>query len=138
MLTAGIAVFACGWKWAASRRVWSPATAWANSALVAAGVLRLKRCRTAGRTSRRGHAGGRAVGRGRDGRHLGLDAGRCKVAACAEAAQGQVVEAVNFNEPKQIVIAGHAAAVQRAAELVKAKGRQARPHAAGIGAVSLP
>jgi [acyl-carrier-protein] S-malonyltransferase len=34
--------------------------------------------------------------------------------ACAEAAQGDVVEAVNFNDPAQIVIAGHAAAVERA------------------------
>jgi [acyl-carrier-protein] S-malonyltransferase len=33
-----------------------------------------------------------------------------------------VVQAVNFNEPKQTVIAGHKAAVERAAELVKAKG----------------
>jgi [acyl-carrier-protein] S-malonyltransferase len=53
------------------------------------------------------------------------------VEACAEAAQGQVVQAVNFNEPKQTVIAGHKAAVERAARLVKAKGRQACPDAAG-------
>src|SRR5690606_24968258 len=33
-------------------------------------------------------------------------------AACREAAQGQVVEAVNFNSPGQTVIAGHAEAVQ--------------------------
>jgi [acyl-carrier-protein] S-malonyltransferase len=43
-------------------------------------------------------------------------------AACAEAAQGQVVEAVNFNAPGQVVIAGHAAAVQRAIEAAKARG----------------
>jgi len=43
-------------------------------------------------------------------------------AACIESAQGQVVEAVNFNTPEQIVIAGHAAAVQRAADACKAKG----------------
>ncbi len=52
---------------------------------------------------------------------MGLDAAAV-IAACAEAAQGQVVQAVNFNEPKQTVIAGHKAAVERAAELVKAKG----------------
>lgn len=40
----------------------------------------------------------------------------------AEAAQGEVVEAANFNSPDQIVIAGHAAAVERANELVKAAG----------------
>jgi [acyl-carrier-protein] S-malonyltransferase len=43
-------------------------------------------------------------------------------AACAEAAQGQVVQAVNFNAPGQIVIAGHKDAVARAMEACKAKG----------------
>ena len=52
---------------------------------------------------------------------LGLDADAV-IAACAEASQGQVVQAVNFNEPKQTVIAGHKSAVERAAELSKAKG----------------
>lgn len=41
---------------------------------------------------------------------------------CAEAAQGSVVEAVNFNSPGQVVIAGAAAAVERAMELAKEKG----------------
>jgi [acyl-carrier-protein] S-malonyltransferase len=43
-------------------------------------------------------------------------------AACAEAAQGQVVEPVNFNAPGQIVIAGHRAAVERAIVAAKSKG----------------
>jgi len=43
-------------------------------------------------------------------------------AACAEAAQGEVVEPVNFNSPGQVVIAGNKAAVERAMELCKAKG----------------
>ncbi|MEQ6289133.1 ACP S-malonyltransferase [Vogesella sp. GCM10023246] len=43
-------------------------------------------------------------------------------AACAEAAQGEVVEPVNFNSPGQVVIAGSKAAVERAMELCKAKG----------------
>ncbi len=43
-------------------------------------------------------------------------------AACAEAAQGEVVEAVNYNSPGQLVIAGHAAAVLRALEAAKARG----------------
>ncbi|HMY79070.1 MAG TPA: ACP S-malonyltransferase, partial [Thauera aminoaromatica] len=43
-------------------------------------------------------------------------------AACAEAAQGQVVEAANLNAPGQIVIAGAKAAVERASEIAKAKG----------------
>jgi [acyl-carrier-protein] S-malonyltransferase len=42
--------------------------------------------------------------------------------ACAEAAQGQVVEPVNFNAPGQIVIAGHREAVERAIALAKQKG----------------
>ncbi len=48
--------------------------------------------------------------------------------ACAEASQGQVVAAVNYNSPGQVVIAGHAAAVERAVEACKAAGaRRAMP-----------
>jgi len=43
-------------------------------------------------------------------------------AACREAAQGEVVQPVNFNSPGQVVIAGHATAVNRAIEVAKAKG----------------
>jgi [acyl-carrier-protein] S-malonyltransferase len=43
-------------------------------------------------------------------------------AACDEAAQGEVVEAVNFNAPGQVVIAGSAAAVARAIEAATALG----------------
>jgi len=42
--------------------------------------------------------------------------------ACREAAQGEVVEAVNFNSPGQVVIAGETTAVQRAIEVAKARG----------------
>jgi [acyl-carrier-protein] S-malonyltransferase len=42
--------------------------------------------------------------------------------ACAEAVQGEVVEAVNFNAPGQVVIAGNRAAVERAVEAAKARG----------------
>ena len=42
--------------------------------------------------------------------------------ACAEAAAGEVVEAVNFNAPNQVVIAGHKAAVERAAGIAKIRG----------------
>lgn len=52
---------------------------------------------------------------------LGLDSTGV-AAACAEAAQGQVVEAVNFNTPEQIVIAGHREAVERAIVIATAKG----------------
>lgn len=43
-------------------------------------------------------------------------------AILAEAAQGEVVSAANLNSPDQVVIAGHAAAVNRAADLAKAAG----------------
>jgi len=52
---------------------------------------------------------------------LGLDDAQV-VDACARAAEGHVVAAVNFNSPGQVVIAGDAAAVQRAMELAKATG----------------
>ena len=51
-------------------------------------------------------------------------------AACAEAAQGEVVEAVNYNSQGQVVIAGAASAVARAIEAAKARGAKR--------AVSLP
>jgi [acyl-carrier-protein] S-malonyltransferase len=44
------------------------------------------------------------------------------VAACTEAAQGETVEAVNFNANGQVVVAGHKAAVERAMAAAKAKG----------------
>jgi [acyl-carrier-protein] S-malonyltransferase len=52
---------------------------------------------------------------------LGLDDATLD-AACREAAQGEVVEPVNFNAPGQIVIAGQASAVARAIEAAKARG----------------
>ncbi len=52
---------------------------------------------------------------------LGLDDDTVR-AVCVEAAQGEVVEAVNLNSPGQVVIAGNRAAVERGMELAKAKG----------------
>jgi [acyl-carrier-protein] S-malonyltransferase len=52
---------------------------------------------------------------------LGLEDAQVE-AACAEAAQGEVVEPVNYNSPGQLVIAGHATAVARALEACKARG----------------
>ena len=52
---------------------------------------------------------------------LGLE-DEAVTALCREAARGGVVEAVNFNSPGQIVIAGDAAAVQRAIEAAKTRG----------------
>lgn len=44
------------------------------------------------------------------------------IAICEEASQGEVVAPANFNSPGQIVIAGHATAVQRAIDIAKTKG----------------
>jgi [acyl-carrier-protein] S-malonyltransferase len=52
---------------------------------------------------------------------LGLE-DEAVVALCREAARGAVVEAVNFNSPGQVVIAGESAAVQRALEAASARG----------------
>lgn len=52
---------------------------------------------------------------------LGLDDDVVR-AVCAESAQNEVLEAVNFNSPGQVVIAGNKAAVERGMELAKAKG----------------
>lgn len=52
---------------------------------------------------------------------MGLDDAEIE-RCCAGAAQGEVVQAVNYNAPGQVVIAGHAAAVQRAIEACKGAG----------------
>ncbi len=52
---------------------------------------------------------------------LGLDDAAIR-AVCSEAAQGEVLEAVNFNSPGQVVIAGNTAAVNRGCVLAKEKG----------------
>jgi len=52
---------------------------------------------------------------------LGLDA-ETVAAGCSQAAQGQVCSPANINSPAQVVIAGNAEAVDRACEILKAKG----------------
>ena len=52
---------------------------------------------------------------------LGLDDDQVQ-AICAQTAQGEVVEAVNFNSPGQVVIAGNVAAVERAMAAAKEAG----------------
>ncbi|MFS2159622.1 ACP S-malonyltransferase [Pseudomonas sp. Pseusp122] len=91
------------------------------SALVAAGSLSL--ADAVKLVERRGQLMQEAVPAGQGGMAaiLGLD-DAVVIEACAEAAQGDVVSAVNFNSPGQVVIAGQAAAVERAMELCKAKG----------------
>lgn len=71
----------------------------------------------------RGQAMQRAVpaGEGAMAAILGLEDSEVE-AACHEAAQGEVVEAVNFNSPGQIVIAGHASAIKRALAAAQLRG----------------
>ncbi|TDY23759.1 [acyl-carrier-protein] S-malonyltransferase [Paraburkholderia sp. BL6665CI2N2] len=61
------------------------------------------------------------VGEGGMAAILGLDDDAVR-AVCAEASVAGVVEAVNFNAPAQVVIAGNKAAVEKACEVAKAKG----------------
>ena len=61
------------------------------------------------------------AGRGAMAAILGLEDAQIE-AACAEAAQGAIVEPANFNSPGQVVIAGDAAAVARAIEAARARG----------------
>ena len=67
------------------------------------------------------------VGTGAMAAIVGLEAAAVEQ-ACLEAAEGEVVSPANFNDTKQIVIAGHAGAVKRATERAKALGaRRALP-----------
>ncbi|NDI84487.1 ACP S-malonyltransferase [Undibacterium crateris] len=91
------------------------------SALVAAGVIAFKDAVPLVRFRAQAMQEAVPVGQGGMAAILGLSDEDVK-AACAEAAQGEVVEAVNFNAPAQVVIAGSKAAVERACEIAKAKG----------------
>jgi len=97
------------------------------SALVAAGSLSLADALVAVRKRGQFMQEAVPVGQGAMAAILGLDRAGVE-AACAEAARGEVVSPANINSPGQIVIAGHAAAVARAAEACKARGaRRAVP-----------
>ena len=91
------------------------------SALVASGVISFKDAVPLVRLRAQAMQEAVPVGQGGMAAILGLSDDDVR-AACAEAAQGEVVEAVNFNAPAQVVIAGHKAAVERACEVAKAKG----------------
>jgi [acyl-carrier-protein] S-malonyltransferase len=94
------------------------------SALVAAGVLSFKDAVPLVRFRAQAMQDAVPVGQGGMAVILGLDADQVR-ALCLDAAAaepGAVVEPVNFNEPTQIVIAGHTGAVERACELAKARG----------------
>ena len=91
------------------------------SALCAAGALGL--ADTARLLRIRGRAMQEAVpvGVGAMAALLGLDYATA-VEVAAEAAQGEVCQAANDNDPAQVVVSGHKAAVERAVEIAKAKG----------------
>ncbi len=91
------------------------------AALTASGVFTLADATKAVRFRAEKMQSAVPVGQGGMAAILGLPATDV-MAACADAAQGQVVEAVNFNAPDQTVIAGHAQAVERACALVKERG----------------
>jgi [acyl-carrier-protein] S-malonyltransferase len=64
------------------------------------------------------------VGEGAMAAILGMERGQVEK-LCEEAAQGEVLTPANFNCPGQIVIAGHAKAIERAMERVKQEGKKA-------------
>ncbi|GAB2911226.1 ACP S-malonyltransferase [Paralcaligenes ginsengisoli] len=91
------------------------------SALTAAGALALEDAVRIVRIRADAMQAAVPVGTGGMAAVLGLDDDAVR-SLCARAAQGEVVEAVNFNAPAQVVIAGHKAAVERACELARAEG----------------
>ena len=93
------------------------------SALVAAGVLSLADALPLVRFRAQAMQDAVPVGAGAMAAILGLDAGAVRD-GCAQvmAATGELVEAANFNDPKQTVIAGTRAGVDRACEVLMAKG----------------
>jgi len=122
MLTAGIAV----WRLWQEKSGPQPTMLAGHSlgeyaALVAAGVLDLKTAVPLVELRAKAMQDAVPAGEGAMAAILGMDAEQVKT-ICAESAQGQAVQAVNFNSPEQTVIAGHKTAVERAAEACKAGG----------------
>jgi len=97
------------------------------SALVAAGVLTLTQAAPLVRFRAQAMQDAVPVGVGAMAAILGMDAANV-IAGCEEVTKGfgsssaEVVEAVNFNDPSQTVIAGSKAAVEKACEVLKANG----------------
>lgn len=122
MLTAGIAVWRL-WQEKGGKKpaVLAGHSLGEYSALVAAGVIGLKDAVPLVRLRAAAMQEAVPVGTGAMAAVLGLDNAGI-AAACAEAAQGEVVEPVNFNANGQTVIAGHKGAVERAMEACKARG----------------
>lgn len=122
MLTAGIAA----WRLWLEKGGRKPALLAGHSlgeysALVAAEVIELKDAVPLVRLRAAAMQAAVPLGTGAMAAILGLDNAGI-AAACAEAAQGEVVEPVNFNANGQTVIAGHKAAVERAMDACKARG----------------
>lgn len=124
MLTAGIA---CYRAWMAETGLTPSVVAGHSlgeySALVAAGSLTLATALPLVRFRAQAMQDAVPVGAGAMAAILGLDAQAVRD-GCAEAAAstGEVVDAANFNDPKQTVIAGSKAGVDKACEVLKAKG----------------
>ena len=126
MLTAGVA-FYNAWLAAGGRKpdVVAGHSLGEYAALTAAGSLALEDAVRLVRVRADAMQAAVPVGTGAMAAILGLDDDAVR-AACASAAQGEVVEAVNFNAPAQVVIAGHKAAVERACELARPPAPSAR------------
>ena len=122
MLTAGVAVYRA-WLAAGGPRpeVVAGHSLGEYSALVAAGALKFADAVPLVRFRAAAMQTAVPAGQGAMAALMGLDAAAV-IAVCEEAAQGEVVQAANLNAPGQIVIAGAAAAVERAMVLAKEKG----------------
>lgn len=122
MLTAGAAIYAA-WLAAGGRLpdLMAGHSLGEYTALVAAGALSLEDGVRLVRVRADAMQSAVPVGMGGMAAVLGLSDDAVR-AVCAEAAQGEVVEAVNFNAPAQVVIAGHKAAVERACAAAKEAG----------------
>jgi len=122
MLTAGYAVYRA-WRAAGGPEPGMVAghSLGEYTALVASGVIAFRDAVPLVRFRAQAMQEAVPIGEGAMAAILGLD-DETVHAACREAAQGQVVEPVNFNAPSQVVIAGHKAAVERGVEAAKAKG----------------
>jgi len=122
MLTAGYAVYRA-WRDAggAEPAVMAGHSLGEYTALVAAGALLFRDALPLVRFRAQAMQEAMPMGEGAMAAILGLEDDAVR-AACGEAAQGQRVEAVNFNAPSQVVIAGHRGAVERGVAAAKAKG----------------
>ena len=122
MLTAGTAIYRA-WQAAGgpAPQLMAGHSLGEYTALVAAGAITFKDAVPLVRFRAQAMQDAVPLGAGAMAAILGLDDDAVR-AACAEAAQGEVVEAVNFNAPGQVVIAGHKAAVERAAAVALKSG----------------